>query len=220
MAQPLDPATVVTHRDQLVRYLEAGEKPREDWRIGTEHEKFGFCTDSLRPLPFDGERGIENVLKGLTAYGWQPMEENGRVIGLKMGKGSVTLEPGGQVELSDEPLDSLHDTCKEVNEHLKEVKEVADPLGVAFLGLGFQPKWALSDIPQMPKARYNIMTQYMPTRGKHALEMMGMEASSVIYFKDFLKDEFLLESDLEKVFESGVKIIVDGLDYRIISLNS
>ena len=87
MAQSPDPSTVVTHRDQLVRYLEAGEKPREDWRIGTEHEKFGFCTDTLRPLPFEGERGIESVLRGLTAYGWEPMEEDGRVIGLKMGKG-------------------------------------------------------------------------------------------------------------------------------------
>ncbi|HKL77049.1 MAG TPA: glutamate--cysteine ligase [Gammaproteobacteria bacterium] len=200
MAQPLDPATVVTHRDQLVRYLEAGEKPREDWRIGTEHEKFGFCTDSLRPLPFDGERGIENVLKGLTAYGWQPMEENGRVIGLKMGKGSVTLEPGGQVELSGEPLDSLHDTCTEVNEHLKEVKEVADPLGVAFLGLGFQPKWALSDIPQMPKARYNIMTQYMPTRGKHALEMMYRTATVQANL------DFGSEADMVKKFRVGLAL--------------
>jgi len=200
LAQPLDPATVVTHRDQLVRYLEAGEKPREDWRIGTEHEKFGFCTDSLRPLPFDGERGIENVLKGLTAYGWQPMEENGRVIGLKMGKGSVTLEPGGQVELSGEPLDSLHDTCTEVNEHLKEVKEVADPLGVAFLGLGFQPKWALSDIPQMPKARYNIMTQYMPTRGKHALEMMYRTATVQANL------DFGSEADMVKKFRVGLAL--------------
>ena len=191
---------VVTHRDQLVRYLEAGSKPREAWRIGTEHEKFGFCTDTLRPLPFSGERGIENVLEGLTRFGWQPMREHGRTIGLKMDKGSVTLEPGGQVELSGEPLDTIHATCKEVNEHLKEVKEVADPLGVAFLGVGFQPKWALGDIPRMPKERYRIMTEYMPTRGKHALEMMYRTATVQANL------DFGSEADMIKKFRVGLAL--------------
>ena len=195
-----DLGEVVTHRDQLVRYLEAGSKPRDDWRIGTEHEKFGFCTDTLRPLPFDGERSIERVLKGLVQFGWTPMEEDGRTIGLKMNKGSVTLEPGGQVELSGEPLDSLHDTCKEVNEHLKEVKEVADPLGVAFLGVGFQPKWALADIPRMPKERYRIMTEYMPPRGKHALEMMYRTATVQANL------DFGSEADMIKKFRVGLAL--------------
>ena len=168
---------VVTSRDQLVRYLEAGAKPRADWRIGTEHEKFGFRTDNLRPLPFDGEGGIEAVLQGLTRFGWMPVKEDGRLVGLRKGKGSVTLEPGGQVELSGEPLESLHHTCTEVNEHLKEVKEVADPLGVAFLGLGYQPKWGLADAPVIPKERYRIMRRYMPTRGDRALEMMFQTAT-------------------------------------------
>ena len=198
--QSPDPSEVVSHRDQLVRYLEAGSKPREDWRIGTEHEKFGFCTDTLKPLPFEGERGIESVLKGLTRFGWAPMEEDGRIIGLKMNKGSVTLEPGGQVELSGEPLDSLHDTCREVNEHLKEVKSVADPLGVAFLGVGFQPKWALADIPRMPKERYRIMTEYMPTRGKHALEMMYRTATVQANL------DFGSEADMVKKFRVGLAL--------------
>ena len=199
-APPPDLEEVVHHRDQLVRYLEAGSKPRDAWRIGTEHEKFGFCTDSLRPLPFDGERGIERVLQGLTRYGWTPVEEDGRTIALKMNKGSVTLEPGGQVELSGEPLDSIHDTCREVNEHLKEVKEVADPLGVAFLGVGFQPKWRLEDIPRMPKERYRIMTEYMPTRGKHALEMMYRTATVQANL------DFGSEADMVKKFRVGLAL--------------
>ena len=180
MAQPTDspePEEPVTTRDQLVRYLEAGAKPRAQWRIGTEHEKFGFEVDTLRPLAFDGERGIEAVLQGLTRFGWRPEEEDGRVVALKLGKGSVTLEPGGQVELSGQPLTSLFDTCTEVNEHLREVKEVADPLGVAFLGMGFHPKWPLEAFPRMPKERYQIMTRYMPTRGSHALDMMYRTAT-------------------------------------------
>ncbi|HKJ72207.1 MAG TPA: glutamate-cysteine ligase family protein, partial [Gammaproteobacteria bacterium] len=199
-APPPDLEEVVHHRDQLVRYLEAGSKPRDAWRIGTEHEKFGFCTDSLRPLPFDGERGIERVLQGLTRYGWTPVEEDGRTIALKMNKGSVTLEPGGQVELSGEPLDSLHDTCREVNEHLKEVKEVADPLGVALLGVGFQPKWRLQDIPQMPKKRYGIMTDYMPTRGGHALEMMYRTATVQANL------DFGSEADMIQKFRVGLAL--------------
>ncbi|MFA9460351.1 glutamate--cysteine ligase [Thiohalorhabdus methylotrophus] len=190
----------VTSRDQLVRYLESGAKPSSAWRIGTEHEKFGFEVDTLRPLAFEGERGIEAVLRGLTRFGWQPMEEGGRVVGLKMGKGSVTLEPGGQVELSGEPLDSLHDTCCEVNEHLKEVKEVADPLGVAFLGVGFQPKWRLADIPQMPKKRYRIMTRYMPTRGGHALEMMYRTATVQANL------DFDSEADMIRKFRVGLAL--------------
>lgn len=191
---------IVTSRDQLVRYLEAGSKPRTEWRIGTEHEKFAFEVDTLRPLDFDGERGIEKVLQGLTRFGWQPTEEDGRVIGLKLGKGSVTLEPGGQVELSGEPLDSLHDTCREVNEHLKEVKEVADPLDVAFLGVGFQPKWALADIPRMPKKRYGIMTEYMPTRGGHALEMMYRTATVQANL------DFGSEADMVQKFRVGLAL--------------
>jgi glutamate--cysteine ligase len=192
--------TPVTSRDELVAYLEAGAKPAADWRIGTEHEKFGFDLDDLAPLPFDGPRGIEQVLEGLTSYGWKRMEEDGRLVGLKMNKGSVTLEPGGQVELSGEPLDSIHATCEEVNEHLEEVKAVADPLRVAFLGVGFQPKWPLEAIPRMPKARYRIMTDYMPTRGGNALDMMYRTATIQANL------DFSSEADMVKKFRVGLAL--------------
>jgi len=197
---PTDLERRVEHRDELVRYLEAGSRPAADWRIGTEHEKFGFCRDTLKPLPFEGERGIESVLRGMARFGWTPVEEEGRTIALKMDKGSVTLEPGGQVELSGEPLDSLHRTCREVNEHLAEVKEVADPLGVAFLGLGFHPKAALSEIPRMPKERYRIMTRYLPSRGHHALEMMYRTATVQANL------DFGSEADMIKKFRVGLAL--------------
>src|SRR5690606_25490021 len=120
--------TPITDRRQLVEVLASGEKPRDDWRIGTEHEKFGFRLEDLRPPGFDGERGIEALLKGLARFGWQPQEENGRVIALLRDGASVTLEPAGQLELSGAPLETIHDTCREVGGHLREVREVADEL--------------------------------------------------------------------------------------------
>ena len=162
----------VSSRDQLVEYIAAGAKPKPDWRIGTEHEKFGFRLDDLRPPPFDGERGIEVLLKGLTRFGWQSVEEHGRVIALVKDGASVTLEPAGQLELSGAPLACVHDTCSEVSRHLYEVKAVADELRLGFLGMGFQPKWRREDMPWMPKGRYQIMRAYMPTRGDLGLDMM------------------------------------------------
>ncbi|GAB3730469.1 glutamate--cysteine ligase [Luteimonas pelagia] len=164
--------TPITDRRQLVESLEAGNKPRDAWRIGTEHEKFGFRLDDLRPPPFDGDRGIEALLRGLVAFDWTPVEEHGRTIALVKDGASVTLEPAGQLELSGAPLESIHDTCCEVDRHLVEVKSVADRLGLGFLGMGFQPKWRRGDMPWMPKGRYGIMRRYMPTRGDLGLDMM------------------------------------------------
>jgi len=162
----------ITHRDQLAAVLASGEKPRRDWRIGTEHEKFGFRLDDLRPPEFDGERGIEALLKGLVRFGWTPIEEHGRVIALSKDDASVTLEPAGQLELSGAPLESIHQTCREVSTHLYEVKVVADELRLGFLGMGFQPKWRREDMPWMPKGRYRIMRDYMPKVGTLGLDMM------------------------------------------------
>ncbi len=163
----------VTDRGQLIEYLESGSKPESDWKLGTEHEKFGFTRDDLRPLEYDGDRSIRAILSGLQAYGWQPVEENGKLIALGMDDGSsVTLEPGGQVELSGALLDNLHQTCFEVNTHLKQVKAVADPLDIGFLGMGFQPKWPREAIPWMPKGRYRIMRDYMPKVGSLGHDMM------------------------------------------------
>ncbi|WCE05371.1 glutamate--cysteine ligase [Pseudoxanthomonas sp. JBR18] len=164
--------TPITDLSQLVEYSAAGARPRADWRIGTEHEKFGFRTDDLHPPAFDGERGIEALLRGLTRFGWEPVEENGRTIALLRDGASVTLEPAGQLELSGAALETIHQTCVEVGTHLKEVRTVADELQLGFLGMGFQPKWRRDQMPWMPKGRYQIMKSYMPKVGQLGLDMM------------------------------------------------
>ena len=162
----------VTSRDQLVAYLESGCKPKENWRIGTEHEKFAFRLSDLRPLPYEGADGIGAILKGLQHFGWNPVEEAGNVIALTKDGASVTLEPGGQLELSGAPLQSIHQTCTEVNRHLDEAKAVGAQLKTGLMGIGFQPKWRREDIPWMPKGRYKIMREYMPKKGNLGLDMM------------------------------------------------
>lgn len=173
MSAPAQPSgEPVTSKAQLVEYVAAGCKPVEAWRIGTEHEKFAFRCDDLRPLTYEGPRGIQAVLEGLQAFGWQPVEEGGHVIALLKDGASVTLEPGGQLELSGAPVETVHLTCREVNEHLKQVKEIGAKLDIGFLGLGFNPKWRRDDIPWMPKGRYAIMRRYMPLKGQLGLDMM------------------------------------------------
>ncbi len=157
-APPQEKGAPITDRRQLIEYLEAGCKPKPAWRIGTEHEKFGYTQDDLRPLPYEGERGIRALLEGIAReFGWQCVNENGRPIALQKEGASVTLEPGGQFELSGRPVKTLHETCHEVHEHLDQVRAVAAPLGIGMLGVGFQPKWRRDDIPWMPKGRYRIM---------------------------------------------------------------
>ena len=162
----------ITDYRQLVDVLASGEKPRADWRIGTEHEKFGFRLDDLRPPTWEGERGIGVLLEGMTRFGWQRIEEHGKLIALAKGAASITLEPAGQLELSGAPLETIHETCCEVATHLAEVKQVADEIGLGFLGMGFQPKWRREEMPWMPKGRYAIMRRYMPTVGQLGLDMM------------------------------------------------
>jgi glutamate--cysteine ligase len=164
--------TPIERREQLVEYLVSGTREVDKWKIGTEHEKFGFRLDDLRPPPYEGERGIGAMLKGMTRFGWAPVEEKGNVIALTRGDGSITLEPAGQLELSGGQVDTIHDTCREVTTHLKEVKTVADELQLGFFGMGFQPKWKREDMPWMPKGRYAIMRRYMPLKGNLGLDMM------------------------------------------------
>ena len=165
---------VIETRDQLAAHLAAGEKPREAWRIGTEHEKFGFARADHAPLPYEADAGpsVRAMLEGLTRFGWAPVEEAGKPIALKREGGSITLEPGGQFELSGAPVETLHDTCREVNGHLREVRKVADAIGAGFLGLGFSPQWSLAETPIMPKARYGVMKAYMPKVGRLGHQMM------------------------------------------------
>ncbi|HZD26773.1 MAG TPA: glutamate--cysteine ligase [Alphaproteobacteria bacterium] len=178
MSGPVEaPLTPIESKADLVAFLEQGGKPREAWRIGTEHEKFGYRLDDLRPLDYGGGQGIRAMLEGLERFGWQPVSEGDNVIGLKQDGASVTLEPGGQFELSGAPLKTVHETCNEVNTHLAEIKEVAQEIGVGFMGLGFNPKWRRDQIPVMPKGRYDIMLRYMPTRGSLGLDMMLRSAT-------------------------------------------
>ena len=172
MSGPQSASGQIEREADLVEYLASGNKPRDQWRIGTEHEKFGFRLSDHSTLPYEGPAGVRALLEGMQRFGWQPVMENGNVIALTMDDGAISLEPGGQFELSGAPLENLHQTCSEVNTHLKQVREVATELGVGFLGLGFTPNWKRADIPVMPKGRYGIMTNYMPKRGDHGVDMM------------------------------------------------
>jgi glutamate--cysteine ligase len=168
--------TPVESKQQLIDYLASGSKPREDWRIGTEHEKFAYDVESLRPLPYaaDGEApSIEKLLTAMAGPDWEPVEEAGRIIALKgTDGGSVTLEPGGQLELSGAPLETIHQTCSEVHRHLDQVRQATEAIGAGVVGLGFNPIWKRDEIPWMPKGRYKIMRDYMPKKGNLGLDMM------------------------------------------------
>jgi glutamate--cysteine ligase len=166
-------STRIESKSELVDYLSQGSKPMADWRIGTEHEKFGFIKDGLRPLPYEGKSSVRAMLEGLRDnFGWDPIVEGGHLIGLKQDGASVSLEPGGQFELSGAPLETIHQTCNEVGRHLAEVRQIAEPLGVAFLGAGASPLWSLAETPVMPKGRYRIMTAYMDKVGRLGRQMM------------------------------------------------
>ena len=164
-------------RTALIEAMSKGAKPKDQWRIGAEHEKFGFDKTTLARPAYEGAGGIKAMLEGLQRFGWSPVEENGFLIGLERRNAegftaSVSLEPGGQLELSGAPLSTIHDICNETGQHLMEVKQVADQIGVGFLGAGFDPLWPRADIPVMPKGRYDIMRAYMPKVGTLGLDMM------------------------------------------------
>ncbi|WP_374604700.1 glutamate--cysteine ligase [Arenimonas sp.] len=190
----------ITDHRVLVDYLATGGKPPEAWRIGTEHEKFGFRLEDLRPPTWDGERGIEALLRGLTRFGWEPFEEHGKLIALAKDGASVTLEPAGQLELSGAMLENIHDTCCETHTHLREVKAVGDELGLGFLGMGFQPKWRREDMPWMPKGRYKIMREYMPKRGNLGLDMMTRTCTVQVNL------DFANEADMVKKFRVSLAL--------------
>ncbi|SFO24159.1 glutamate--cysteine ligase [Roseovarius lutimaris] len=173
MSIPQSGGGPIEHHDQLAEYMASGCKPKEDWRIGTEHEKFGYCKDTLKPIPYEGPRSILAVLEGLRdGRGWAPVEEGGKLIGLEKDGANVSLEPGGQLELSGAPVETIHETCDEVNAHLRDVKDIADKVGVGFIGLGAAPVWTHDEMPLMPKGRYKLMDSYMQTVGTMGRSMM------------------------------------------------
>jgi glutamate--cysteine ligase len=169
-----DDRRIVSKAD-LVDRIAGGSKPRERWRIGTEHEKFGFRRHTHRPVPYEGRGGIRQLIEGMEGLlGWEPIRDRGLPIGLvdPTHGGAISLEPGGQFELSGAPLVHLHQTAAELHAHMAQVRELADPMGLAFLGVGASPLWHLSETPVMPKSRYAIMADYMPKVGTRGLDMM------------------------------------------------
>ena len=177
------PSPPVGSRDELVGWIAAGSKPKERWRIGTEHEKFLFHTDSLGPVPYAGPRGVRRLMEGLMQrFGWLAIMEGDNIIALKrppgeVNAGTVSLEPGGQFELSGAPLLTVHELGAETQSHLDQVRAVGEDLGIGFLGVGFSPNWTFAETPRMPKQRYGVMTRYMPLVGSRGLDMMYRTAT-------------------------------------------
>ncbi|MEX0758418.1 MAG: glutamate-cysteine ligase family protein, partial [Tistlia sp.] len=200
-APPQEEGAPIEDRRQLVEHLESGCKPREAWRIGTEHEKFAFTWDDLKPLPYEGERSIRRLLERLAEdFGWQPVFEDGRPLALLKEGCSITLEPGGQFELSGAPLETLHQTCDEVHTHLAQVKQVCEPLGIGMLGVGFAPTWTRADVQEMPKARSAIMRAYMPKVGSLGLDMMHRTCTVQVNL------DFADERDMVRKFRTSLAL--------------
>jgi len=193
-------AAVIEDRSQLVEYFARGEKPRDRWRIGTEHEKFVFSTRDHHAPSYDEPGGIRDLLMALTSYGWKPVEERGKVIALSGPDGTISLEPAGQFELSGAPLDNLHETCAEAGRHLKQVKAVGDQLGVGFLGLGMWHDKTRAELPIMPKGRYKIMLSHMPRVGSLGLDMMLRTCTIQVNL------DYASEADMAKKFRVGLAL--------------
>ena len=193
-------AAVVEDRAQLVEYFARGEKPKDRWRIGTEHEKFVYSTADHHAPSYDEPGGIRDLLMALTEYGWKPVEERGKVIALAGPDGTVSLEPAGQFELSGAPLDNLHETCAEAGRHLKQVKAVGDRLGIGFLGLGMWHDKTRAELPIMPKGRYKIMLSHMPRVGNLGLDMMLRTCTIQVNL------DYASEADMAKKFRVGLAL--------------
>lgn len=203
MARDTIDSTPVAGVADLAATLEAGCKPTDAFRIGTEHEKFAFRLADNSPVPYEGPAGIETLLTGMEGLlGWERIEDNGRVIGLAdpVGGGAISIEPGGQFELSGAPLETIHQTCREGNAHLAQLREIAEPLGIRFLGLGGSPKWTLAETPRMPKSRYDIMTAYMPKVGSQGLDMMYRTCTIQVNL------DFDSEADMRRKMQVSLKL--------------
>ena len=190
----------IENKAQLVESLERGCKPEAAWTIGTEHEKFGFRLSDKAALSYEGEQGIGAVLHGLQRFGWEPISEGSNVIALRKDGASITLEPGGQFELSGAMLKTVHNTCDEVHTHLAQVQEVASELDIGFIGLGFTPNMSRDDMPIMPKGRYDIMRNYMPTKGALGLDMMLRTCTVQVNL------DFKSEADMVKKYRTALAL--------------
>ncbi|MDE1987241.1 MAG: glutamate--cysteine ligase [Alphaproteobacteria bacterium] len=200
MSIPQSAGGPIESRDDLVRYLSDGCKPKSEWRIGTEHEKFVYDLKTHKPLPYEGVPGIRGLLEGMRRFGWEPILEGENIIGLTQNNASISLEPGGQFELSGAPLKSVHETCAEVNTHQQQVREVAAEIGAGALGCGFAPSWTMAETHQMPKGRYAIMRRYMSKVGGYGLEMMFRTCTVQVNL------DFSSEVDMVKKFRVGLAL--------------
>jgi glutamate--cysteine ligase len=203
MARDTVDTTPISSRDELVAWFEQGCRSPDKFRIGTEHEKFPFYTDDHSPVPYAGRRGIRAVLEGMQALlGWEPIMEGEHIIGLLdiTGGGAISLEPGGQFELSGAPVETIHQTCRELHAHLAQLRQVASPLGIGFLGLGMSPAWTLQRTPKMPKRRYEIMTNYMPKVGTRGLDMMYRTSTVQVNL------DFSSEADMVKKLRASLAL--------------
>jgi glutamate--cysteine ligase len=191
---------VIENLDQLAAPMAAGEKPREAWRIGTEHEKFVYDTADHHAPSYDEPGGIRDLLMGLTEFGWEPIIEGGNVIALKGADGNVSLEPAGQLELSGAPLENLHQTCAETGRHLTQVKAIGERMGKAYLGLGMWPDKTREELPIMPKGRYEIMLRHMPRVGSMGLDMMLRTCTIQVNL------DYASEADMVKKFRTSLAL--------------
>ena len=196
----LSASPLITSREELLSIFSGGEKPRDAWRIGTEHEKFVYRLADHGAPSWDEPNGIRDLLEGLTDFGWQPVEENGKIIALAGPDGNISLEPAGQLELSGAPLRDLHESCAESGRHLKQVKAVGDKLGLGFLGLGMWPDKSRAELPMMPKGRYKIMSDHMPRVGKLGLDMMLRTCTIQVNL------DYATEADMVKKFRVGLAL--------------
>jgi glutamate--cysteine ligase len=196
----LSASPLIASRDDLLGIFAGGEKPREAWRIGTEHEKFVYRFADHRAPSWDEPGGIRDLLEGLTEFGWRPIEEGGKIIALAGPDGNISLEPAGQLELSGAPLEDLHQSCAESGRHLQQVKAVGDKLGLGFLGLGMWPDKTRAELPMMPKGRYKIMSEHMPRVGKLGLDMMLRTCTIQVNL------DYSSEADMVKKFRVGLAL--------------
>jgi len=195
---PQDP--IIESRDQLVAPMQGGEKPADAWRIGTEHEKLVYSRKDFHAPSYDEPCGIRDMLMALREFGWEPVEEGGKVIALRGDDGAVSLEPAGQLELSGAPLENLHETCAETGRHLDQVKAIGERCGVGFLGLGMWPDKTREELPIMPKGRYDIMLRHMPRVGNLGLNMMLRTCTIQVNL------DYSSEADMAKKFRTGLAL--------------
>ncbi len=190
----------IESREQLVAPMQAGEKPAAAWRMGTEHEKLVYARNDFHAPSYDEPGGIRDILLALREYGWEPVEEGGKVIAMTGADGAISLEPAGQLELSGAPLENLHQTCSETGRHLEQVKAVGERFGIGFLGLGMWPDKTRAELPIMPKGRYAIMLRHMPKVGSMGLDMMLRTCTIQVNL------DYSSEADMAKKFRTSLAL--------------